>query len=132
MIRRPPRSTRTDTLFPYTTLFRSPLTRWPEILLARGPGFGGGGGDDFLRLGRCWFCPCCIGGAGRHDGYRRRRYCAGNHCCDLLCLISHRSHLLIGRHLIGHEFYFFSTVIGKASCREWVCHLCYISVVSLS
>src|SRR3546814_4703583 len=26
MIRRPPRSTRTDTLFPYTTLFRSP--RW--------------------------------------------------------------------------------------------------------
>src|SRR3546814_2280587 len=32
MIRRPPRSTRTDTLFPYTTLFRSvavlPQARW--------------------------------------------------------------------------------------------------------
>src|SRR3546814_2229454 len=28
MIRRPPRSTRTDTLFPYTTLFRSGL--WPK------------------------------------------------------------------------------------------------------
>src|SRR3546814_12608250 len=27
MIRRPPRSTRTDTLFPYTTLFRSPYRR---------------------------------------------------------------------------------------------------------
>src|SRR3546814_17956493 len=27
MIRRPPRSTRTDTLFPYTTLFRSPFER---------------------------------------------------------------------------------------------------------
>src|SRR3546814_15195356 len=27
MIRRPPRSTRTDTLFPYTTLFRSVLQR---------------------------------------------------------------------------------------------------------
>src|SRR3546814_11374472 len=27
MILRPPRSTRTDTLFPYTTLFRSPLER---------------------------------------------------------------------------------------------------------
>src|SRR3546814_19332826 len=26
MMRRPPRSTRTDTLFPYTTLFRSSLT----------------------------------------------------------------------------------------------------------
>src|SRR3546814_21150061 len=31
MIRRPPRSTRTDTLFPYTTLFRSPVE---EYLLA--------------------------------------------------------------------------------------------------
>src|SRR3546814_12184802 len=30
MIRRPPRSTRTDTLFPYTTLFRS-LTRNPQM-----------------------------------------------------------------------------------------------------
>src|SRR3546814_11038263 len=28
MIRRPPRSTRTDTLFPYTTLFRSDFS-WP-------------------------------------------------------------------------------------------------------
>src|SRR3546814_7487349 len=28
MRRRPPRSTRTDTLFPYTTLFRSPTTIW--------------------------------------------------------------------------------------------------------
>src|SRR3546814_2559201 len=27
MIRRPPRSTRTDTLFPYTTLFRAPQCR---------------------------------------------------------------------------------------------------------
>src|SRR3546814_11186287 len=27
MIRRPPRSTRTDTLFPYTTLFRSAIER---------------------------------------------------------------------------------------------------------
>src|SRR3546814_9220069 len=27
MIRLPPRSTRTDTLFPYTTLFRSPVAR---------------------------------------------------------------------------------------------------------
>src|SRR3546814_7008399 len=30
MIRRPPRSTRTDTLFPYTTLFRSELLRRSE------------------------------------------------------------------------------------------------------
>src|SRR3546814_1271900 len=37
MIRRPPRSTRTDTLFPYTTLFRSPpdLETRVAILLAK-------------------------------------------------------------------------------------------------
>src|SRR3546814_12579884 len=29
MLRRPPRSTRTDTLFPYTTLFRSPAPLLP-------------------------------------------------------------------------------------------------------
>src|SRR3546814_9162988 len=32
MIRRPPRSTRTDTRFPYTTLFRSPMRRIRERL----------------------------------------------------------------------------------------------------
>src|SRR3546814_13901716 len=40
MIRRPPRSTRTDTLFPYTTLFRSDLhlePRW-DSSLGRLPG----------------------------------------------------------------------------------------------
>src|SRR3546814_12465450 len=31
MIRRPPRSTRTDTLFPYTTLFRSTIRVWVLI-----------------------------------------------------------------------------------------------------
>src|SRR3546814_19898922 len=43
MIRRPPRSTRTDTLFPYTTLFRSQPTpasgnsrqRWPPSTRSR-------------------------------------------------------------------------------------------------
>src|SRR3546814_1589031 len=38
MIRRPPRSTRTDTLFPYTTLFRSPVAQ-----LDRAPPSEGGG-----------------------------------------------------------------------------------------
>src|SRR3546814_1039258 len=31
MIRLPPRSTRTDTLFPYTTLFRSPFSGPPAL-----------------------------------------------------------------------------------------------------
>src|SRR3546814_18267455 len=40
MIRRPPRSTRTDTLFPYTTLFRS--------------AYGGAGSIDGSIPGRFW------------------------------------------------------------------------------
>src|SRR3546814_20848781 len=58
IIRRPPRSTRTDTLFPYTTLFRSsaPLfggclvcaahTRSSPVTLGVGPPDGAGSGDD--------------------------------------------------------------------------------------
>src|SRR3546814_5213699 len=42
MIRRPPRSTRTDTLFPYTTLFRSVLRRAHHHRHADG--------DDLLRF----------------------------------------------------------------------------------
>src|SRR3546814_2175715 len=42
MIRRPPRSTRTDTLFPYTTLFRSDIAQGEiDLPLAKQPGSGG-------------------------------------------------------------------------------------------
>src|SRR3546814_5337260 len=70
MIRRPPRSTRTDTLFPYTTLFRSgiadlvdPLHHHPAVDLAAVVDVGGFGEEpefefallsahDLLRIGR--------------------------------------------------------------------------------
>src|SRR3546814_1129370 len=43
MIRRPPRSTRTDTLFPYTTLFRSGDVQAPgPVQLGRGDAQGSG------------------------------------------------------------------------------------------
>src|SRR3546814_8775892 len=45
MIRRPPRSTRTDTLFPYTTLFRSKAARRAQ------PAPGHGGGRQARRAG---------------------------------------------------------------------------------
>src|SRR3546814_2857055 len=38
MIRRPPRSTRTDTLFPYTTLFRSYQYLHPQGTVLQGSG----------------------------------------------------------------------------------------------
>src|SRR3546814_18265692 len=51
MIRRPPRSTRTDTLFPYATLFRSavPEPAWPA------------------PLARWIVVPVCGRRPGRHD-----------------------------------------------------------------
>src|SRR3546814_4693834 len=53
MIRRPPRSTRTDTLFPYTTLFRSHrATVRSAALRARAVETQGGrGGPDHARDG---------------------------------------------------------------------------------
>src|SRR3546814_15519547 len=40
MIRRPPRSTRTDTLFPYTTLFRSRITTFKSVDPVKRGGIG--------------------------------------------------------------------------------------------
>src|SRR3546814_1983643 len=54
MIRRPPRSTRTDTLFPYTTLFRSHPGQRQAGLLQRAPSrrhpAAIGGAVDGLRI----------------------------------------------------------------------------------
>src|SRR3546814_2877027 len=51
MIRRPPRSTRTDTLFPYTTLFRSRIAL--RLAQQQMSAAGGGGGalnrNSFIR-----------------------------------------------------------------------------------
>src|SRR3546814_11015917 len=41
MIRRPPRSTRTDTLLPYTTLFRAFIDELDSLVPARGSGTAG-------------------------------------------------------------------------------------------
>src|SRR3546814_5624766 len=67
MIRRPPRSTRTDTLFPYTTLFRSALRRGIEPDVRRGgiaqvPGTRRAGAGIRARA------------AGRGDAVASRRY----------------------------------------------------------
>src|SRR3546814_7963212 len=53
MIRRPPRSTRTDTLFPYTTLFRStPVADAVGPAAGGGTDLGAGGGFRFRRAAR--------------------------------------------------------------------------------
>src|SRR3546814_2843587 len=53
MIRRPPRSTRTDTLFPYTTLFRSAGTRRRGVRPGERAGVRAGEGRPVERAGRC-------------------------------------------------------------------------------
>src|SRR3546814_956392 len=50
MIRRPPRSTRTDTLFPYTTLFRSQHHWWSDPRHNEGPGRR----RQRRRIGQLW------------------------------------------------------------------------------
>src|SRR3546814_4239850 len=75
MIRRPPRSTRNDTLVPYTTLFRSHRMMavvvfvyllWLALRLWRTPGIRGGGGlrseehtselQSLMRISYAVFC----------------------------------------------------------------------------
>src|SRR3546814_2605427 len=57
MIRRPPRSTRTDTLFPYTTLFRSSEGTRGQVFFANS---GAEANECALKLARRF------GGRGRH------------------------------------------------------------------
>src|SRR3546814_5503655 len=72
MIRRPPRSTRTDTLFPYTTLFRSSFDQGRPAGRSRKPGLSAGrtgeaartrirgwGGFDAVDLRRGRPLPAC-------------------------------------------------------------------------
>src|SRR3546814_21176207 len=80
MIRRPPRSTRTDTLFPYTTLFRS---RFPGV---RQPPHAPAAWRCDVRLcpNACWqgkqaaehpVCALASGGATRRTGVLCGRGC---------------------------------------------------------
>src|SRR3546814_1983058 len=57
MIRRPPRSTRTATLVPYTTLFRSPDGPVENLFARRGSGgrhFAFAGHTDVVPVGHGW------------------------------------------------------------------------------
>src|SRR3546814_10286420 len=67
MIRRPPRSTRTDTLFPYTTLFRSDRAR------QHAPGLEHPGTADRERTATLWPAGRRAAAAGaRHQPGRGR------------------------------------------------------------
>src|SRR3546814_5308693 len=78
MIRRPPRSTRTDTLFPYTTLFRSVSDAGTNIFVSNPADVGGNALMKDGRIGCTGACPIvtipempgsAIDGIGRKAGY---------------------------------------------------------------
>src|SRR3546814_19791098 len=111
MIRRPPRSTRTDTLFPYTTLFRSRCRRLARIRAAgrdglhrrrlrrRGATRGMAGGLRRAPSPRWRRADDRRAGHGAGPGWRRAGSAAG---------------LDDGGRDAAAE-------IGRASCRERVC-----------
>src|SRR3546814_13126579 len=100
MIRRPPRSTRTDTLFPYTTLFRS----WFGCAGERGGGIAAW--LDFARA-----APTLL----------------PDHDLAFLCNSGHEYENLGAEEALKAaapkpaETHFWLHQIGRASCRERVC-----------
>src|SRR3546814_14675764 len=112
MIRRPPRSTRTDTLFPYTTLFRSLGDAGPWPMEPCGACCG-----QALRL--------ALAAPRRHiDGTIRFR-CSDRGMGDDRSWPATLYHIWIIAHCR-----FRVSEIGRASCRESVCQYVVISVVA--
>src|SRR3546814_15961458 len=107
MIRRPPRSTRTDTLFPYTTLFRSHRTGARLAAAARRPALRPAARDpEQAGIDRL------AGGRTDADSAAAGPIRAGSTCSTT------------GRAEAGHPGTGASLPageIGRASCRERVC-----------
>src|SRR3546814_14355514 len=121
MIRRPPRSTRTDTLFPYTTLFRSQDSfacaaddrpcrpTGPEVRRTTGPASVGGCDCDSISL-LTRHLVAKNTGLSPHAVILFRRF--------YFCLLPCRAGLC--------------PKVGRASCRDRVCKYVSISVVAVS
>src|SRR3546814_13453692 len=112
MIRRPPRSTRTDTLFPYTTLFRS-------------AGAGAEGGDAGAIFGQQ--CEQALGGV---DRLLRGVGDAVEEEAEPALPVATHAHAVEHVVVIGAaalevqaevQAGFAQDEIGRASCRERVC-----------
>src|SRR3546814_19531753 len=102
MIRRPPRSTRTDTLFPYTTLFRSAHSCAAEVDLAEQL-------DDLVAAGDVFLD---VDGKGLEFLAERHRHGILQLGAAQLDDVGEFDAALA--EFVGQE-------IGRASCRERVC-----------
>src|SRR3546814_16724062 len=124
MIRRPPRSTRTDTLFPYTTLFRSYI---PEVRALAAEFMGGSTRSPGTKAAAA---------TAAKAEWRRRISVAVNFApVELRALVFVHQEVIGVRHLreffrgfrivripVGMQF-LGKIEIGRASCRERVCQL---------
>src|SRR3546814_16708120 len=107
-IPRPPRSTRTDTLFPYTPLLDDgPLDQ--RQLGGRNPGIGCA--KDLLR---------CPGEPGRVPSQSRRTHDSAVEIVGIAfdSLLGHPAAAGASKHIAVHVL---SATHGRASCRERVC-----------
>src|SRR3546814_15809263 len=108
MIRRPPRSTRTDTLFPYTTLFRSPD---PDVFM------------QFLpRIKQSTDAVVNITTGGGQGMALEERLSAAVRASPELCSLNMGS-MNFGLYPMIDKYKSFqqSWEIGRESCRERVC-----------
>src|SRR3546814_15476485 len=119
MIRRPPRSTRTDTLFPYTTLFRSPLIE-SEVPVSDGLRSMSPTVVDALKETELFWmlAPTEVGGGG--CGYRELieviEELSNADCSVGWSFMANSECIAAAGAYLGDR-----AKIGRASCRERVC-----------
>src|SRR3546814_11272681 len=102
MIRRPPRSTRTDTLFPYTTLFRS-----------------GRGMDELDRGGQPDLAVALVAAQLCRGQRQDRPQALAAGCYDVAGELRDQPDRAV--HLVEDELIDVLQEIGRGSCRERVC-----------
>src|SRR3546814_15326779 len=101
MIRRPPRSTRTDTLFPYTTLFRSLIGRTKGGMNTKLHAVTGANGRPISLFMTAGQVSDYTGAAALLDSLPKAQWMLADQ---------------------GDDADWFRDEIGRASCRERVCH----------
>src|SRR3546814_18329775 len=116
MIRRPPRSTRTDTLFPYTTLFRSDREQQQPPL--RAAGVMAAERVQARRRLRGW-----VRGEGIEPGFEPAQHRGG---LGRERAAAARRPVIVPAPAAEHR------EIGRASCRDRVCQYVSLSVVAVS
>src|SRR3546814_17723536 len=112
MIRRPPRSTRTDTLFPYTTLFRSLITVKD---IEKAVNYPAATKDSSGRLRVA--AASTVGDAGFE-----RTMALVDAECDLVVIDTAHGHSKMVSELVARIKTQSHLEIGRASCRERESH----------